>query len=300
MSEGGLFPWRVQKIQYPKNGHPGNYANLCRPLPDPPKDQIWVQDANTRDWKLVPLVVATTTTAANAAGEEEEESRQNDNTTTTAAVASSPVTNDNNNNHGITTAIPIPLPTVEVAIPLNYNNNSNKNSNTNNCNNNETSLSSNHYNSNGDGNRYHTVQSTDTFQGICLRYKITPTELRRANKMVLMDNNLTLYKRLIIPTTTTSSSPLHKGSNNGNNNNKNKQKEDGGLGLDPEKTEKIIALLSKASRGSNTNANKITKLTYSEARAYLEIEDWDMHRAIKSVGEDFGWSTSSHSSSSSS
>ena len=28
---------------------------------------------------------------------------------------------------------------------------------------------------------HHTVLPTDTFQGICLKYKITPTELRRAN-----------------------------------------------------------------------------------------------------------------------
>ncbi len=292
MSEGGLFPWRIQKIQYPKNGRPGNYANLSRPLPDPPKDQIWVQDGNTRDWKLVPLVVATT--AAIAA---EEEESQDDNTATAAAAAAcdDTVPNDNHD-HGVSTAIPIPLPTVEVAIPINRNTTTNDNNNNSNCND-ETSSS--YYDSNG--NRCHAVQSTDTFQGICLRYKVTPTELRRANKMVLMDlNNLTLYTRLIIPHGSTITSSSHP-----TNNTKQQQHYQGKDGVDPENAKKITALLSKVSSyyssslssRSNTNVNTSTKLTYSEARAYLEIEDWDLHRAMESVCEDFGWSTSSHSSS---
>jgi hypothetical protein len=33
---------------------------------------------------------------------------------------------------------------------------------------------------------YREVLPTDTFQGVCLRYRVTPTELRRANKMLTM------------------------------------------------------------------------------------------------------------------
>ena len=49
------------------------------------------------------------------------------------------------------------------------------------------------------GIQYHEVLSTNTFQGIYLRYKVTPTELRRANKM--LGSNLKLApEKLIIPT----------------------------------------------------------------------------------------------------
>ena len=49
-----------------------------------------------------------------------------------------------------------------------------------------------------DGVMYHKVQETDTFQGLCLKYKVTPVELRRANKM--MGTNLKLApEKLVIP-----------------------------------------------------------------------------------------------------
>ena len=49
------------------------------------------------------------------------------------------------------------------------------------------------------GMQYHTIQpATDTFQGICIKYRITATELRRANNM--LGTNLQLSpKRLLIP-----------------------------------------------------------------------------------------------------
>ena len=113
------------------------------------------------------------------------------------------------------------------------------------------------------GIRYHEVLPTDTFQGICLRYKVTPTELRRANRM--MGTNLKLAPaKLLIPS-----------------NDKNQQLD---LNREATKEEKIASLISKVSRITKN------KLTYSEARAYLEIADWDVDRAVDDVREDFGWS----------
>ena len=308
MSEGGIYPWKVQRIQYPKNGgRPGNDNNLSRPLPDPPKDQIWVQDANTREWKLVPLVVAT---VAHDAEDDEEEEEMNDADAATAVVmpgGGSNVHDENATaestttvaNHGtatsdsITTAIPIPLPTVELAIPIDNTRSSRSNSNS--IDNETSSVGS-------DGIRYHIVQPTDTFQGICLRYKLTPMELRRANKMVLMESNnhLALHTKLVIPMRSKTSTTITQSSSSSSSpTNKNKS-------VNQSKEEKIAMLLSKISslslspslRGSNSGSsrnNNVAKLSYSEARAYLEIDDWDIDRAIESVAEDFGWSASSSS-----
>lgn len=302
MSEGGIYPWKVQRIQYPKNGgRPGNDNNLSRPLPDPPKDQIWVQDADTREWKLVPLVVAT---VAHDAEDDEEEEEMNG--ADAAAVVAMPASGGDANyenataestmavaNHGTTTtAIPIPLPTVELAISID--NTRRRSYNNNNAN--ETSLIG------SDGIRYHVVQPTDTFQGICLRYKLTPMELRRANNMVLMESNnhLALHTKLVIPMRSKTSTTITQSSSSSSSpTNKNKS-------VNQSKEEKIAMLLSKISslssspslRGSNSGSrnNNVAKLSYSEARAYLEIEDWDIDRAIESVAEDFGWSASSSSS----
>lgn len=298
MSEGGIFPWRVQKIRLPKNGRPGNYANISRPLPDPPKDQIWVQDANTREWKLVPLAVATAAAAATADDLVEEECNVASATITTAVAptldANSdqptiPATESTTNDDGFTatTAIPIPLPTVEVAIPIDRSNSRNIIMN---IGNEAPSFDNN-------GNRYHEIQTTDTFQGICLRYKVTPTELRRANKMVLMDSNLTLHTKLVIPSSTATSS-FSSSSSSSPMISKKKQHQHG---VDQGEAEKIATLLSKissyhyssSSSSHSRSGTTSTKVSYSEARAYLEIEDWDVNRAMESVCEDFGWSTPS-------
>lgn len=110
---------------------------------------------------------------------------------------------------------------------------------------------------NTSGVLYHDVSETDTFQGICLRYKITPTELRRANNM--MGTNLKLApSKLIIPT-----------------NEKNLKRNV----HEPTKEEKIASLIAEVSR--------VTKLSYTEARAYLELADWDLGCAIGNVKDGF-------------
>jgi ligand-binding SRPBCC domain-containing protein len=60
MAEGGMFPWKMQKIW--SRGPTANYSGLRDPLPKPPAGMIWHQDKDTKEWKLVK--------------EEEEESQQ--------------------------------------------------------------------------------------------------------------------------------------------------------------------------------------------------------------------------------
>lgn len=109
------------------------------------------------------------------------------------------------------------------------------------------------------GMLYHEVTETDTFQGLCLRYKVTPVELRRANKM--MGTNLKLApSKLVIP------APANESNQKRNV-------------LEPTKEEKIVSLVKAVSR--------VAKLSYTEARAYLELADWDLGCAIGNVKDGF-------------
>jgi LysM repeat protein len=111
----------------------------------------------------------------------------------------------------------------------------------------------------------HIVQESDTFEGICLRYKLTPSELRRANGF--SGSNLQLAPNpLKIPTaniTATNAEAVALGS------------DDGAL---PRAltTEQVIQVLIKDCPG----------LSRTEANAYLELNDWEISEALKNAKED--------------
>ena len=92
----------------------------------------------------------------------------------------------------------------------------------------------------GGGIRYHEVLPTDTFQGVCLRYRVTPTELWRANKMLMMRGSSDFLKLapevLVIPP-------------NGSKNSNAQLPDDAhvGRGRFPTKEEKIATLVHGAS-----------------------------------------------------
>ena len=104
---------------------------------------------------------------------------------------------------------------------------------------------------------YHEVRPTDTFQGICLRYKVTPTELRRANR--LLSNNLSLVEKLAIPL-----SQRDKGA---------------AITQIPTREEIVADLVARVSA--------VATLTHTEARAYLELSDWCVDAAVENIREDF-------------
>lgn len=112
----------------------------------------------------------------------------------------------------------------------------------------------------------HLVQPTDTFEGICLRYKVTPTELRQANdftgtNLFLAPNPLKIPRPIIVSTAVA------------NNSNNNETKEDVPRALT---TDQVVSILLK-------NCPKLSK---SEARAYLELSDWDIAEAVTKALED--------------
>ena len=218
-----MYPWNRQKIRQPKNGVSAtcNFSELSKPLPPPPPGMMWIQDAASKEWSLVSVNTATA----------QEAIAVDDNSGTAGGLTSDAAGNGDN----IVCAVPIV--SIQNATPL-VNQNDDENTTTN-------------------GVLYHEVSETDTFQGICLRYKVTPTELRQANKM--LGSNLKLAPaKLIIPT-----------------NDKNQK-----LRVrEPTKEEKIASLIAEVSR--------VTKLSYSEARAYLELADWDFNCAVGNVKDGF-------------
>jgi len=122
----------------------------------------------------------------------------------------------------------------------------------------------------GGGIRYHEVLPTDTFQGLCLRYGVTPTELRRANKMLMTGSDLKLAPEvLVVPS-------------NGKNN--ARLLDDDGRRRPPTKGEMIATLVHRVSRATKD------RLTHSEALAYLDMADGDVDGAVANAREDFGWS----------
>mmetsp|Transcript_38752 Transcript_38752/g.56905 ORF Transcript_38752/g.56905 Transcript_38752/m.56905 type:complete len:146 (-) Transcript_38752:284-721(-) len=51
MAEGGVYPWKIQKVE--RFGPSCTYSNLTKPLPPPPKGMIWDKDVDTKEWKLI-------------------------------------------------------------------------------------------------------------------------------------------------------------------------------------------------------------------------------------------------------
>jgi len=108
----------------------------------------------------------------------------------------------------------------------------------------------------------HYIMPSDTFQGICLRYKIKPLELRRANggftgeNLNLVPNPLKIPRKdCMIPTADA-------------------------VGVDgsaqPLTRSQVVAVFLDECRGASR----------SEARAYLMLNDWDLAAALENAQED--------------
>ena len=108
----------------------------------------------------------------------------------------------------------------------------------------------------------HYIQPSDTFAGICLRYKVTPTEIRRAN-FGLSGTNLNLFPNpLKIPNTgaTVVEAAVQK-------------KPQGGL----TREQKMTRIMDACKNGG---------LSRSEAKCYLELNDWSLQAAIEDAHKD--------------
>ena len=116
----------------------------------------------------------------------------------------------------------------------------------------------------------HITLPSDTLEGICLRYRITPTKLRQANGFT--GNNLHLApKKLMVPV------PVKGGqqvcANKNTNPNPNPRPQD--------RTTKEFMI-------HFTMANYVF-MNQKEAEGYLKIFDWDVEKAGKGIEEDLAW-----------
>ena len=105
----------------------------------------------------------------------------------------------------------------------------------------------------------HIVTSSDTFQGICLRYKIKPLELRRLNGGFTGENLSLVPNPLKIPRRKDMTI--------------DKKVDDAPRALTQDE---VVGILLKECRSMNR----------SEARAYLMLNDWDFAKALENACED--------------
>ena len=136
----------------------------------------------------------------------------------------------------------------------------------------------------------HWVQPSDTFQGICLQYGITSTQLRQANygfsgtHLSLAPNPLKILNPLKLPsgtlTTSTmkipSTSDVGTTTTNDDNDNDNQK---------PPPYHKSLAILEFLRR-STEQRQQHPPLAETEARCYLELNEWDVSMALKEYRKD--------------
>ncbi|GFH52476.1 hypothetical protein CTEN210_08952 [Chaetoceros tenuissimus] len=123
----------------------------------------------------------------------------------------------------------------------------------------------------------HIVQPTDTLQGLCLRYKISPVELRQFNRF--SGNNLMLApSTLIIPAEYYRDKnipvPMPQV-----------------LTKDQLRSQLIHKFLAQFADKHDLDGSLI--FGRQEAVAYLEINDWNLAVSIDDARSDFGWETDS-------
>lgn len=127
-----------------------------------------------------------------------------------------------------------------------------------------------------DGYTSHRLRSTDTFQGLCLKYKVAPTTLRQLNRF--SGSNLSQAPpTLIVPTGTSSPS---------------KSAGPYVTDVDPNPEEQNIHRFLHALKffllGRGQTGNKKT-LGRREAIAYLDMNDGNLEDAIQDAKDDIGW-----------
>jgi len=121
----------------------------------------------------------------------------------------------------------------------------------------------------------HRVESTDTMQGICLKYKVSQTTLRRLNHF--SGSNLTLAPHtLILPAPTAPPATCKTGTN------------DGGSG-DQQIHRFLHALRTAGLRSGGGRAASTAALGRAEAIAYLDMNDGDIEGAVRDAMDDIGW-----------
>jgi hypothetical protein len=207
MPEGGMYPWKVQKVV---TAPTANYRNMALPH-DPPAGWEWSQNAMTREWTLREKEV-------HAVPAE------------TAAVA---VADTDDADRVLLDDATIPLAHAE---PIGVDDPPPKNL-----------------------RHRHVVTESDTFQGICLRYKISATQLRQAN--CFSGTNLKLAPKILNIPHVVMARPMSR-------------------------EDKIVMVLRGPTTCGGSQPPNAIQLSRKEAIAYLEMSDWNVETALDEMRAD--------------
>lgn len=122
---------------------------------------------------------------------------------------------------------------------------------------------------------YHSIQPTDTFAGICIRYGIDALSLRQANKFS-GSNLLFAPETLLIPI-------ARKALGNSNENTGDLQGSGrrSAVGKEDKVTKFLLSFRNEASSS--------TLISRKEAIAYLDMNDGNLEMAIQDAKDDLGW-----------
>jgi len=115
----------------------------------------------------------------------------------------------------------------------------------------------------------HHVQPTDTLQGICLKYHVTPTELRQSNHF--SGSNLALAPDSIMIPLKCNPRPIVK-----------KSAQDS----KDQKINTFLRIMNSKVGGAGKMKDKIGR---KEAIAYLEINDYNVEESVADAKDDLGW-----------
>jgi len=238
------MPWKRQKKNSHSRGPAGNYTNLKDPLPNPPDGTAWVFIPQTKEWCITQVAVSV---------QEEDTTDSDFNSAAVVIDAEQKSRGDalKSIRSGDGTVVEAAMMVDSIVPASDY--------------------------------VTHRLESTDTLQGICLKYKVSPTTLRQLNGF--SGSNLSLAPHtILLPKYSTSSSLTT------NYNNKiHPSKTD-----DTSKEQKIHRFLHALKFSGDSRHRCATTLSTAalgrkEAIAYLDMNDGNLEDAIQDAKDDNGW-----------
>jgi hypothetical protein len=121
---------------------------------------------------------------------------------------------------------------------------------------------------------FHEIQSDDTLEGICLRYNLTPTELRQANGG-FTGANLGMAPNDILQ--------IPKTKDNGSREGPPPPQQ---YSCSPQVVAAVTAIELCPQQKTSQLLRSCPKLSKSEAKCYLEMNDWNVNDAFLNARED--------------
>jgi len=138
----------------------------------------------------------------------------------------------------------------------------------------------------------HTVELSDTFQGICLKYKVSPTTLRKLNGGFSGSTLSLAPHTLLLPKPSSSSSSNANTTNSITASSKTSGEKSTTTTTPP--TEQTIhqflhAMKFVTGSGHRASYSSSSAIERKEAIAYLDMNDGNLEDAIRDAKDDIGW-----------